>query len=149
MLLEQLREELEIDEGCVYSVYLDHLGYKTVGIGHLCRKGDSERGMEVGTPVSEERVTELFEGDITQTIKDCYWLLPDWDMLPEEVQLVCANMCFNLGVNRFGRFEKFLAAVENRDWSTAANEMKDSMWCKQVPERSGRLIARMRRKAEE
>ena len=52
-------------------------------------------------------------------------------------------MCFNLGVNRFGRFEKFLAAIESRDWDTAADEMKDSKWHKQVPERSGRLIMRM------
>ena len=149
-MIEQLRKELEIDEGCVYSIYLDHLGYKTVGIGHLCRKGDPEQNMEVGTPVSEERVAELFEKDIAQTIKDCYWLLPDWDMLPEEVRLICANMCFNLGLTRFSKFKKFIAAIEDRDWGIAADEMEDSKWHKQdVPKRSGRLIARMRNKAEE
>ena len=148
-MIEQLRKELEVDEGCVYSIYLDHLGYKTVGIGHLCRKGDPERNMEVGTPVSEERVKELFDRDIAQTIEDCYKLIPDWDMLPEEIQLICANMCFNLGINRLGRFEKFFAAVENRDWATAADEMEDSKWHRQdVPKRSGRLIVRMRKKAE-
>ena len=147
-MIEQLREELEVDEGCMYSVYLDHLGYKTVGIGHLCKRNDPERDMEVGTSISEERVKELFEGDIAQTIKDCYKLIPDWDMLPEEVQLICANMCFNLGINRFGRFEKFIAAIENRDWGTAAHEMEDSKWCKQVPERSGRLIMRMQKGVE-
>lgn len=148
-MIEQLREELEVDEGCVYAVYLDHLGLKTVGIGHLCKKGDPERQMEVGTAVSEERVAELFEKDIAQTIKDCYRLLPDWDMLPEEVQLICANMCFNLGATRLGQFKKFLAAVEDRDWASAASEMVDSKWHRQVPERSGRLIARMRKKVEE
>ena len=35
MNIEQLREEVAADEGCVYEVYLDHLGLATFGIGHL------------------------------------------------------------------------------------------------------------------
>ena len=34
-MIDQLREELEIDEGVKYEVYLDHLGLKTCGVGHL------------------------------------------------------------------------------------------------------------------
>jgi len=81
-------------------------------------------------------------------IADEKGIKPKYQMLPEEVQLICANMCFNLGINRFGRFEKFLAAVENRNWSTAAYEMEDSKWHKQVPKRSNRLIIRMQKEAE-
>ena len=44
MNLDQLRKELEVDEGCVYEVYLDHLGYPTFGIGHLVREDDPEHG---------------------------------------------------------------------------------------------------------
>ena len=33
--IDRLREELKIDEGCKYEVYLDHLGLPTFGIGHL------------------------------------------------------------------------------------------------------------------
>ena len=40
MNLEQLRKELTEDEGCVYEVYNDHLGYPTFGIGHLVRESD-------------------------------------------------------------------------------------------------------------
>jgi lysozyme len=53
-------------------------------------------------------------------------------------------MCFNLGVNRMGGFKRFLAAVEDRDWQKAADEMYDSKWRRQVPNRAGRLIERMR-----
>ena len=35
MNVEKLREQLKIDEGCVYKIYTDHLGYPTFGIGHL------------------------------------------------------------------------------------------------------------------
>ena len=143
-MIEQLREELMADEGCVYSVYLDHLGLKTVGIGHLCRGSDPESTLEVGTPVSEERVMELFDKDMSWTFRDCIRLLPEFNDLPDEVRLIVANMMFNLGASRLAGFKKFLAAVEEGLWNSAADEMADSKWHRQVPERSGRLIARMR-----
>jgi lysozyme len=100
--------------------------------------------MEVGSPVSDERVSELFEKDISWTINDCYRLLPDFDMLPETVRLIFANMAYNLGINRLGGFKLLIKAIEARDWSRAADEMRDSKWARQLPERSGRLIERMR-----
>ena len=42
MNIEQLRKELEVDEGVKHEIYNDHLGYATFGIGHLVR--DSEIG---------------------------------------------------------------------------------------------------------
>ena len=143
-MIEQLREELMADEGCVYSVYLDHLGLKTVVIGHLCRGSDPESTLDVGTPVSEERVMELFDKDMSWTFRDCIRLLPEFNDLPDEVRLIVANMMFNLGASRLAGFKKFLAAVEEGLWNSAADEMADSKWHRQVPERSGRLIARMR-----
>ena len=143
-MIEQLREELVADEGCIYAVYLDHLGLKTVGIGHLCRPSEPEHSMEVGAPVSEDRVLELFDRDMAWTFKDCLRLLPEFNDLPEEVRLIVANMMFNLGANRLGGFKRFLEAVGKKDWASAADEMVDSKWHRQVPERSGRLIQRMR-----
>ena len=143
-MIEQLRRELIADEGCVYSVYLDHLGLKTVGIGHLCRESDPESKLEVGTPVSEERVMELFDKDMSWTFRDCIRLLPEFNDLTDEARLIVANMMFNMGQNRMKKFVKFLAAVEEGSWDSAADEMVDSRWHKQVPERSGRLIQRMR-----
>jgi lysozyme len=143
-MIEQLREELMADEGCVMKIYEDHLGLKTVGIGHLCRESDPEFDMEVGAPVSEERVMELFDKDMSWTFRDCIRLLPEFNDLPDEVRLIVANMMFNLGAKRLSGFSRLLAAVEKEDWNSAADEMVDSRWHRQVPERSGRLIARMR-----
>ena len=143
-MIEQLREELMADEGCVMKIYEDHLGLKTVGIGHLCRESDPESDMEVGTPVSEERVMELFDKDMSWTFRDCIRLLPEFNDLPDEVRLIVANMMFNLGAKRLSGFSRLLAAIEREDWNSAADEMVDSRWHRQVPERSGRLIARMR-----
>ena len=38
MNIEQVQKQLEIDEGVVYKIYTDHLGYPTFGIGHLLPK---------------------------------------------------------------------------------------------------------------
>ena len=43
---ENVYEQLKIDEGVEYKVYLDHLGYKTCGVGHLCVEGDPEEKLQ-------------------------------------------------------------------------------------------------------
>ena len=141
---DQLREELADDEGCKYEIYLDHLGLPTFGIGHLIREFDPENGQPVGTPVSEERVRQAFNLDIIVTLEDCDRLYPDFDDLPEEAQLVIANMCFNLGYPRLSKFKGMKAGVDARDWHRAADEMVDSRWHDQVPNRAKRLVKRIR-----
>jgi len=140
---DRLREELAEDEGCKYEIYLDHLGLPTFGIGALIKEHDPEYGQPVGTPVSEERVRQRFNLDIAVTIEDCGRLYPDFDDLPEEAQLV-ANMCFNLGYPRLSKFKGMKAGVDDRDWERAADEMVDSRWHDQVPNRAKRLVKRMR-----
>ena len=61
---EAVYEQLKIDEGVVYEIYLDHLGYKTFGVGHLVLESDPEHAYEVGEPVSVERVIECFNRDL-------------------------------------------------------------------------------------
>ena len=144
MNLEQLRLELEADEGCKYEIYLDHLGLPTFGIGHLVTEDDPEHGQEVGTEVSEERVAEVFEQDVQVTLDECQRLYDDFDDLPEEVQLIIANMMFNMGRPRLSQFKGMKAGVDARDWNQAADEMVDSRWYKQVTNRAERLVTRMR-----
>jgi len=142
--LDVLREQLEFDEGCKYEIYNDHLGLATFGIGHLVREDDPEHGKPLGTPISEERVIEAFESDIKETIKGCVDTFDDFYLLPEEVQLIIANMMFNLGYPRFNKFVKMIKAIDARDWDEAANQMVDSKWYRQVPNRAKRLEHRMR-----
>ena len=94
MDIEKLRDQLKIDEGCVNSVYLDHLNLPTVGIGHLVTEWDDEYGKPVGTEVSEDRVNELFDQDVQVTIDECKLLYNNFDELPEEAQQIIANMLY-------------------------------------------------------
>ena len=144
MNIEKLREQLEIDEGCVYKIYNDHLGYPTFGIGHLVIESDPENGQEIGTPVSESRVIEAFEQDVQTVLSDCAILYPDFDELPEEAQQVIANMMFNMGRPRLSKFKGMKRGVDSRDWNAAADEMVDSAWYRQVTNRADRLVERIR-----
>ena len=144
MDIRQLRKELEVDEGVKYEIYKDHLGYPTFGIGHLVIDSDPEHGQEVGTPVSEDRVIEAFDNDVQIVLADCERLYNDFNVLPEEVQLIIANMMFNMGRPRLSKFKGMKAGVDAQDWNKAADEMIDSAWYRQVPNRAGRLVKRMR-----
>ena len=149
MDIRQLRKELEVDEGVKYEIYKDHLGYPTFGIGHLVIDSDPEHGQEVGTPVSEDRVIEAFDNDVQVVLADCERLYNDFNVLPEECQLIIANMMFNMGRPRLSKFKGMKAGVDAQDWNKAADEMIDSNWYKQVPNRAGRLVKRMRALADE
>ncbi|KAK3608228.1 hypothetical protein CHS0354_007243 [Potamilus streckersoni] len=142
--LIKLSADLERDEGVVHKIYTDHLGYLHFGIGHLITENDPEYGKSVGSPVCKERVAEVFKKDVQNALEGCSRLFPDFQELPEEAQLVIANMMFNLGETKLAKFVKFRAALGARDWSKAADEMVDSRWHKQVTTRANRLVARIR-----
>ena len=144
MNIEQLREELERDEGIIYKIYNDHLGYATFGIGHLVLESDPEYGAPLGTAVSEERCYEVFEQDVQTVLSDCDKLYEDFYDLPEDAQLIIANMMFNMGLTRLSKFKGMKRGVDARDWETAADEMVDSRWYTQVQRRADRLVVRMR-----
>ena len=143
MNIEQLKETLKVDEGVVYEIYHDHLGYPTFGIGHLVLEGEPEHGLSVGTPVSEDRVNECFEQDVQTVIEDCKKLHDGWDGYPEEVKQIVANMMFNMGLTRLSKFKKHNAALQCGDWKEAAKEGRDSRWYKQVTNRAERLMKRL------
>jgi|TARA_B110000285_G_scaffold149918_1_gene167350 lysozyme len=144
MDINKLREQLEEDEGCVYEIYKDHLGYETFGVGHLVLETDPENGLEVGHPVSRKRVNTCFNEDIAGTIEDCERLYKDFFSLPEEVKLILCNMMYNLGYTRLSKFSKLKLAVNKGMWEKASLEMTDSKWYKQVPNRAERLVQRMK-----
>ena len=140
---EQVQKQLAVDEGIVNEIYLDHLGYATFGIGHLITDKDAEQGCDVGTPISEERVTEAFQADLDIAIGECKVLFDMWETYPGEVQEILVNMMFNLGRPRLSKFKNFKKAVDAGDWKTAGVEGRDSLWHRQVGNRAERLMVRI------
>ena len=139
MNIEALREQLKIDEGVKYEIYKDHLGYPTFGIGHLITEDDPEHGEPDGKEISEDRVNEVFATDVAKFVSESKILFPDLDELPDVAQQVIVNMAFNMGRPRLSKFKNFIAGVNDRDWTRAAEEMMDSRWATQVGDRAIRL----------
>ena len=140
---EEVQKQLMIDEGVKYTIYLDHLGYPTFGIGHLITEKDPEYGQEVGTDIKAKRVGEVFQSDLDITISECEALYEKWDDFPGEVQEILVNMMFNLGRTRLSKFKNMKKALDKADWATAAIEGRDSRWYKQVTNRAERLMKRL------
>jgi lysozyme len=120
-------------EGCRDQPYIDSLGIQTIGIGHNLHK-----------PLSHGAIMRIFQDDLADATNDCLHAFPFFADLTEARQAVLINMCFNLGLTKLLRFTKFLAAVERGDYDTAADEMLNSLWCKQVKSRAFDLAALMR-----
>ena len=143
MNVDKLRAQLEIDEGKLRYIYLDHLGYPTFGIGHLIVQGDPEELLGVGHPINEDRVIEAFEKDIQTVLEDCELCFKSWEYYPEEAKQVFANMMFNMGRTRLSKFKNMIKAAEGGEWYQAAVEGRDSRWYNQVPNRAKRLMSRL------
>ena len=140
---EILKEQIKRHEGEVLEIYEDSLGYLTFGVGHLIKEDDPEYGQPVGTPVSQERVDEVYDHDFDKHLEETVKLLThydtDFEELPEDIQHVLVNMCFNLGINRLGKFKMMLHAVSGGSWKEMALQMEDSKWYGQVGRRSVEL----------
>ena len=142
---QRLTKEITSDEGCVLSIYEDHLGYKTVGIGHLILPTDEEWGKSIGTPITQTRADELFFYDINIVLEECEERFHNnWREWPEEVKLIIANMAFNLGLPRLEKFQLMFKALNKKDYVTASKEGLDSKWADQVYNRAHRLMDRLR-----
>jgi lysozyme len=139
----ELMKELIMDEGYKYEIYLDHLGYPTLGVGHLITEKDEEHGQEVGTVVHDERIKECLQNDIDIVCKELDEKMSWWRGLNDNRRRVMANMCFNLGYPRLSGFKNFLSAMKDENWEKAAEEMMDSKWATQVGDRAKRLRNRV------
>ena len=146
MNLIKLQDEIADDEGVKYETYRCSLGHVTGGIGHLITEWDEEvYSGPIGTKIPHQQVDDWFAKDIGTTIKDCNLLFSQFNNLPDEIQHVLANMCFQLGRPRLSKFKNMIAAVEDLDWVKMADEMEDSNWYRQTPNRAKRLITKVDR----
>ena len=60
MITDNLKAQIKADEGVVYAIYNDHLGYATFGVGHLIKESDPEIHLEVGSIVIKAQANAHF-----------------------------------------------------------------------------------------
>ena len=68
--------------------------------------------------------------------------------MPQEVQEVVLNMCYQLGITGVSKFRKAISALQEGEWQEAADEMLDSLWARQTPNRAEELSNIVRNQSE-
>ena len=142
MDLETLQADIMREEGhLVLEPYQDHLGYWTIGCGHLIRDDEKEELMK---PITEERAKELFIFDLDVAIEDAEKFCEGMD-IDDNVRECVIHMSFQLGLPKLNKFVKFKKALQDNDIAEAIEQMKDSRAYKQTTNRWDRLIEKMRK----
>jgi lysozyme len=146
--LQKIKEDITRHEGIVLAVYLDHLGYRTLGVGHLIRQSEPEYLLKVGDPITQETSDKYLLLDLRIATSDAERIFGPLNEHPEDVIRVLVNMSFNLGYPRLNKFVNMKQAVVDKDYIKAANEMKDSKWYRQVGRRGPELYTLMQGAAD-
>ena len=141
MDMSRLLESVKKHEGYRNKVYLDTLGKRTVGVGHLCVEDFWEDDKEY----EEKFLMTILEQDLQSAIKGAKDLMQehgcmDIDELAEEIIIEMVFQLGKTGVSKFRNMWKHLSALE---YSDAASEMLDSRWAKQTPNRAEGMSAQM------
>lgn len=132
MNLDTLKASLIEHEGWRNTMYRDHLGNNTIGVGHLMSR-----------PISDQAVEQILADDIKITVQEMDNTFPGWRDHDEIRQNVLVEMCFNMGAPRLRQFHRMWAALKDQDYATASAEMLKSRWYLQVGRRAETLAQRM------
>lgn len=135
--LEEFKQELEKDEGRVRHAYQDSLGYWTIGVGRLIDK-------RLGGGLRDDEINYLLNNDVEEAHVTAQKLVKNFDDLTSNRKAVILHLAFNLGYTKLVKFVNTLKAVNEGRWEDAARGMENSLWYRQVGDRSKRLVKLMR-----
>ena len=134
MNMDRLLASVKKHEGYRNKVYLDTLGKRTVGVGHLCVEDFWEDDKEY----EEKFLMDILEADLQNAIKGAKDLMSengcmDMDEVAEEIII---EMIFQLGKTGVSKFKNMWKALSELNYVGASYEMLDSRWAKQTPNRA-------------
>ena len=136
--MKDLLESIKKHEGFVEHVYDDSLGIPTIGYGFAIKD------LILDEDIAEDiliRKLERLQRNANSRFK---WL----EDMPVVIQGVILNMCYQLGVTGVSKFRRAISALQEGDWDEAANEMLDSLWARQTPNRATELSNIVRNQSE-
>jgi len=142
MDLHTLQQEIIQEEGgIILKPYQDHLGYWTIGAGHLIRDNEKQELMQ---PITYQRGLELFLKDFNVSQKDMETFTEGMS-IDDNAKECVLHMVFQLGLPRLNKFIKFKKCLSENDIEGAMVEMKDSLWYRQTTNRANRIIDKMKK----
>jgi lysozyme len=137
---------LERDEEVRLDPYRDHLGFWTIGVGHLIdrrRGGGFPSWVQCSFPLTRPEVDQLLLWDIGEKEALLRGAYRDYERLDDVRKVVLLSMAFQLGVPGLMKFKETLRAVSEGRWGDAANGMRNSLWWRQTTARAERLAVAM------
>ena len=142
---------LRSEEGAIPTLYKDHLGYDTIGVGHLvdARRGGSlpdwaKEELRKNGRLSDESIDLLLLSDIKEKETQLNNALP-WAKELDPVRYMCLlDMCFQMGIGGLLSFKNTLRFIQQGNYEQAAKNMLVSKWAKQTPNRAKRRADEMR-----
>ena len=142
MNLERLMESVKKHEGYRNKVYLDTLGKRTVGVGHLCVEDFWEDDKEY----EEKFLMDILLDDLQNAIKGARELKEEHSCtdIDEIAQEILVEMVFQLGKNGVSKFRNMWKALAEKNYIGASYEMLDSRWAKQTPNRAKSMADQMK-----
>ena len=136
--MKTLLESIKHHEGFVEHVYDDSLGIPTIGYGFAIKD------LILDEDIAEDILMRKLEKLKRNANARFQWL----EDMPQEVQAVVLNMCYQLGVTGVSKFRKAISALQEGEWHEAADEMLDSLWARQTPNRATELSNIVRNQSE-
>ena len=142
MEMSRLLKSVKEHEGYRNKVYLDSLGKRTVGVGHLCVEDFWEDGKEY----EEKFLLTILEHDLKSAIKSAERLCSDCPDLDDLAKETIIEMVFQLGETGVSKFRNMWKALQHDppNYERASLEMLDSRWASQTPGRAKEMSEHMR-----
>ena len=125
--------EYETDRGKVVKE-----NFQTGGYGHQIKKGETHAHFTYTRDYWER----VFEKDFEKAHNGALKLLGD-NINPVAVGIV-TEMVYQMGYEGVSKFQETLKLINNENYYAASDEMLDSNWAHQTPERALRLSKIMR-----
>lgn len=142
---------VEGNEGRRLHTYMDSVGIPTIGVGFNLKRPDAPAKIAAlglnyvlvlsgAQDLTDEQVNLLFAADAQHAIHDAMTLFPNFEQIDEARQVILTDLIFNLGLKGLSMFTRFIAAVRQQGWHDAAENLKDSVWFRQVGKRAERNV---------
>jgi len=125
-MYDEVKEMLIRHEGTMCTLYQCTEDKWTIGVG----RNLTDRG------ITEEEAMYLLDNDIKRVMNqlDEYWTV--WRSFEKRGQMVCLDMCFQMGIQGFMGFRRTRALMEMGMWLEASEELLDSKYAIQTANRA-------------
>jgi lysozyme len=142
-MIESVIQRLKVHEGFRSEIYKDHLGNPTIGYGFLVAVLDDADEYEGQVKrdgwITEETGEIILRNKVIRLANLIRRHMEWYDQMPEGVQDVIVEMCYQMGLHGFLSFRCTINAMKKRRFAEAKKFMLNSKWSMQTPARANEL----------